>query len=203
MLAAVLSAVVAAGVSAASCAEVPEPAALYAFDPAQDMQLPELPTGCEATALATLLRMNGVEVTKTEVADAMPKGTDWVNCFWGDPYEPTGWACMPPCSVNVANGFLAGTGKAAAECRGAALADLPLPCAVWVTIGLGEPRFSGYERDGYRLFQNTHCMVLLGVGEDSVQVVDPLQGCVSYDRAAFERVYEELGAQAVCVRDFE
>ena len=47
---------------------------------AADMQLPELPTGCEATAIATLLRLNGVDASKTDIADVMPKSdTDFVH----------------------------------------------------------------------------------------------------------------------------
>ena len=89
--------------------------AKYVFDEKQDLQMPELPTGCEATALGTLLRMNGVNVTKFDVADAMPKsnGSDFVYSFWGNPYSATdGWACMAPCSVITANKFLKDAGKA-------------------------------------------------------------------------------------------
>lgn len=36
-------------------------------------QNPELPTGCEATATTMLLQWAGVQVNKSEVADALPK----------------------------------------------------------------------------------------------------------------------------------
>ena len=127
----------------------------YVFDEKQDLQMPELPTGCEATALGTLLRMNGVDVTKFDVADAMPKsdGSDFVYSFWGNPYSATdGWACMAPCSVITANKFLKNSNKVAVEYTGTNLTDLKFPSAVWVTMYLNDPLPSNYESNGYRLF---------------------------------------------------
>ncbi len=36
-------------------------------------QFPELPTGCEATALTMLLRYHGVNVSKKDIADTIPR----------------------------------------------------------------------------------------------------------------------------------
>lgn len=174
---------------------------VWEFDQAQDMQNPELPTGCEATALATLMRMSGYPVTKTEVADAMPKsdGDDFVNAFWGDPRSVHGWACMAPCSVSTANGFLGA--NAAIDLTGTALSDAPTPFAAWVTIDMEEPVRSGYEQDGFSLMRNPHCVVVTAVGDDAVAVVDPLRGCVEYPRMQVEHVYDAMGRQAVCIAD--
>jgi len=171
----------------------------YSFDESQDLQLPELPTGCEATALTTLLRMNGIDVTKFEVVDSMPKNYNgnFVYSFWGDPYSTTGWACMAPCSVNLANEFLENSDKEAIELTGTELSDLPLPSAVWVTINLGYPNFANIWQDGYPLFYNTHCMVVTEIIGDVVKVVDPLVGITEYEFDNFEYVYNTLGSQAV------
>ena len=176
--------------------------AKYVFDEKQDLQMPELPTGCEATALGTLLRMNGVNVTKFDVADAMPKsdGSDFVYSFWGNPYSATdGWACMAPCSVITANKFLKDTNKVAVEYTGTNLTDLKFPSAVWVTMYLNDPVPSNYESNGYRLFKNPHCVVVTRIELDSVYVIDPLVGEVAYPLERFNNVYEELGCQAVCI----
>lgn len=180
--------------------------AKYVFDEKQDLQMPELPTGCEATALGTLLRMNGVNVTKFDVADAMPKsdGSDFVYSFWGNPYSATdGWACMAPCSVITANKFLKDTDKVAVEYTGTDLTDLKFPSAVWVTMYLNDPVPSGYESNGYRLFRNPHCVVVERIELDSVYVIDPLVGEVAYPLERFNSAYKELGCQAVCIETEE
>lgn len=174
----------------------------YVFDEKQDLQMPELPTGCEATALGTLLRMNGVNVTKFDVANAMPKsdGSDFVYSFWGNPYSATdGWACMAPCSVITANKFLKNSNKIAVEYTGTDLMDLKFPSAVWVTMYLNDPLPSNYESNGYRLFRNPHCVVVERIELDSVYVIDPLVGEVAYPLERFNNVYKELGCQAVCI----
>lgn len=178
----------------------------YVFDEKQDLQMPELPTGCEATALGTLLRMNGVNVTKFDVADAMPKsdGSDFVYSFWGNPYSATdGWACMAPCSVITANQFLKNSNKVAVEYTGTDLTDLKFPSAVWVTMYLNDPLPSNYESNGYRLFRNPHCVVVTRIELDSVYVIDPLVGEVAYPLERFNIVYKELGCQAVCIETEE
>lgn len=178
----------------------------YVFDEKQDLQMPELPTGCEATALGTLLRMNGVNVTKFDVADAMPKsdGSDFVYSFWGNPYSATdGWACMAPCSVITANKFLKNSNKVAVEYTGTDLTDLKFPSAVWVTMYLNDPLPSNYESNGYRLFRNPHCVVVTRIELDSVYVIDPLVGEVAYPLERFNNVYKELGCQAVCIETEE
>ena len=180
--------------------------AKYVFDEKQDLQMPELPTGCEATALGTLLRMNGVNVTKFDVADAMPKsdGSDFVYSFWGNPYSATdGWACMAPCSVITANKFLKNSNKVAVEYTGTNLTDLKLPSVVWATMYLNDPKPSNYESNGYRLFRNPHCVVVARIELDSVYVIDPLVGEVAYPLERFNNVYKELGCQAVCIETEE
>lgn len=175
----------------------------WVLDYNQDMQLPELPTGCEATAASTLLRMSGVYVTKQEVADAMPKSdSDFVYAFLGDPYSYNGWACAPPCVVNTINGFCEFNEEyASVDMTGTPLAELPLPAAVWVSIDLLPPDAPVRVVDGYGLYRNSHCMVVRSVTDTGVDVIDPLGGDPIYDRAKFESVYDAMGRQAVYIAD--
>jgi uncharacterized protein YvpB len=175
----------------------------YVFDVEQDLQLPELPTGCEATALGTLLRMNGIYVTKIEVASAMPKSItgEFVHHFWGSPFQENGWACMAPCSVRTANLILDTTKKVAVEHTGMKLEHIPLPAAVWVTMYLEDPIPTKYESQGYKLFGNPHCVVVERIDDEYAYVVDPLVGRVEYPLSKFEEIYNALGSQSVCIED--
>lgn len=176
---------------------------VWVFNYGEDMQLPELPTGCEATAAATLLRMNGVPVTKTEMADALPKSdADFVNAFLGDPYSETGWTCSAPCITETINGFLESEEDlAAVELTGTALADLPTPCTVWVSIDLADVSEPVRTQDGYGLFRNPHCVTITAVGEAEVSCIDPLRGDTTYERSQFEKVFNAMGMQSVYVTD--
>lgn len=167
---------------------------------AADMQLPELPTGCEATAIATLLRLNGVDASKTDVADAMPKSdTDFVHSFLGDPYSENGGCCMAPCAVETMREFLIGRSLIGYETEGYDLADLPMPCVVWVTIDLAEPQGPLKAQGAYEMFYPSHCVTVLGINDDTVRTIDPLKGYAEYPRDKFEHVYSAVGKQAVYV----
>lgn len=171
---------------------------VFVFSHNQDMQLPELPTGCEATAVSTLLRMHGYPASKTDVADAMPKSSwDFVGCFWGDPYSETGGACMAPCAAATANGFITDESEAVAV-RGATLEEVELPACVWVTIDLAEPRPTRTQGD-YTCYTPSHCVTLTDVGEDEVSYFDPLSGIQKADRSLFEERFKQLGSQAVFI----
>ena len=172
------------------------------FNYQEDMQYPELPTGCEATAISTLLRMHGYDVSKTEVADAMPKSeTDFVNHFWGDPYSRHGGMCMAPCAAATANLFI-DDGAAAVAVKGPSLEELELegglPACVWVTIGLDEP-VALRSLDGYTCYTASHCVVLRKIEDGLAHCYDPLSGVVEYPLQTFRERYEQLGSQAVFI----
>lgn len=173
----------------------------WVFDYSEDMQLPELPTGCEATAAATLSRMQGAFVSKTQVADALPKSyDDFVYSFMGDPYSYIGWSCSARAITETLNVIFSSEEKfAAIELTGDDLDDLILPAAVWVTIDMENPGRPAYTDDGYMLFHNTHCVVITKIAYDEVSVIDPLRGDVVYGRYIFESVYNAMGKEAVYV----
>lgn len=173
----------------------------WVFNYSDDMQLPELPTGCEATAAATLSRMQGAFVSKTQVANALPKSyDDFVYSFMGDPYSYSGWSCSSRAITDTLNAIFSSEEKfAAIELTGDDLDELVLPAAVWVTIDMDDPGRPSYINDGYMLFHNTHCVVITKISYDGVSVIDPLRGEVVYGRYIFESVYNAMGREAVHV----
>lgn len=169
------------------------------FQESQDLQLPELPTGCEATATATMLRMHGVPVTKMQMAERMPRSdVDFVDHFMGDPAEYGGnWnACASPCAAWTANRFLECSGWAAFARKGESLDELPLPFVAWVTIDLCESHVTKRSGD-YVMAVNNHAVTVTRLTPLEVECVDPLVGVVTYDRQTFQARYELLGEQAV------
>lgn len=182
--------------------EVSDEPYVFTFNYQKDMQYPELPTGCEATAVSTLLRMNGYPASKTEVADAMPKSDwDFVDHFWGDPYKETGGACMAPCAAATANLFI-GDGAEAIAVKGSSLEEIELegglPACVWVTIDLEEP--TARKTIGrYTFYTPSHCVVLRKIEDGRAYCYDPLSGVIDYPLDLFKKRYEQLGSQAVCI----
>lgn len=58
-------------------------------------QNPELPTGCEITAVTMMLRYAGKDVNKIQLAREMPRSNDGNKGFVGDPFSVTGWWISP------------------------------------------------------------------------------------------------------------
>ena len=58
-------------------------------------QNPELPTGCEMTAVTMMLRYAGVNINKFQVAAETPRSSNGNYGFVGNPYSPSGWWVFP------------------------------------------------------------------------------------------------------------
>lgn len=188
---------IAATVLAIAINAVPVP---YSFDPAADLQYPELPTGCEATAGSILLRMNGYDVSKTEVADAMPKSTtDFVEHFNGDPYAygPYLQTCSGPCLEETLNGFIGDDARAVAI-KDMELDQIHTPFCAWVTMGLSESYVMA-SSNGYVAVSGNHCVCVISVTDEKILCIDPLKGLMEYRFDAFDRAYRLLGMQSVTV----
>lgn len=172
-----------------------------------DVRMPELPTGCEATSAATLLRMHGIDVSKTDVADAMSKGDNFVYEFWGDPYSEDGLAILSPGLGDVMSAFLPEYMRAVRRSgpESAPVSEEDLPCICYVTSGCEDPVPSGYslEADGveYPLLRNSCTVVVTAVDEGKVTVVDPETGLTEYPRDVFDRAWEANTRQVVSVAD--
>lgn len=69
-------------------------------------QNPELPTGCEITAVTMMLRYAGKNVNKIQLAREMPRSNDGNKGFVGDPFSVTGWWIFPTGVAPVVNHHL-------------------------------------------------------------------------------------------------
>lgn len=187
-------------------------------------QMPELPTGCEITALTMLLNYYGYDVDKNTMAtEYLPtssanlyydysgvlRGTNLNDYFIGDPTTSNGCVCGTGAIITAANNYLAdvnGT-MTAKDITGYSFDDLyelidnDIPIVVWITIGMAErSEPSGwYTEDGEYVdwSHSDHAGVLIGYTENTVTIADPISGEIEYERSAFESVYTSRGSHGV------
>lgn len=187
-------------------------------------QMPELPTGCEITALTMALNYYGYPVDKTVMAseylptasadryygsDGRLYGTDMNEYFIGDPFTEGGIICGTGAIVTAADSYLADQGSSmrALDVTGSSPEELyervsqGQPVVVWGTISMaGRAGTQGWytEAGGYVDWStNDHGAVLIGYTDTTVTIADPISGQVEYDRQQFEDVFESRGNQCV------
>lgn len=191
-------------------------------------QYPELPTGCEITAMTMVLNYYGYNVDKVTMAlDYMPKiqaefyrgedgrlmGPDLENFFVGDPTEETGYICGTGAIVTAANAYLTDVGSdmTAVAMKNAQpeelydLIDQGTPVVIWCTINMEdrEETDSWYREDGTYMewSTNDHGAVLIGYDEDTVTVADPIYSRITVSRVQFEKIFAERGGQCVILTE--
>lgn len=148
------------------------------------MQLPELPTGCEATSVAMMLNYAGVKVTKQEVADKMPYDPyDPAKGFVGDPYSWEGITIYPPAFEPMLKKYLGSfvdlSGKGLEDIR--ACIDADRPVVVWIDDGA----------------DFLHCVCVTGYDEGGLFFNDPLIGFMYLDNDYFSTLWKYLGNLAL------
>ena len=190
-------------------------------------QYPELPTGCEITAMTMVLNYYGYNVDKVTMAmDYMPKvqaefyrsedgrliGPDLENYFVGDPTEETGYICGTGAIVTAANAYLTDVGSdmTAVAMKNAQpeelydLIDQGTPVVIWCTINMEDRAETDgwYREDGTYMewSTNDHGAVLIGYDEDTVTVADPIYNRITVSRAQFEKIFAERGGQCVILQ---
>lgn len=189
------------------------------------LQNPELPNGCEITALTAVLNYYGMNVTKLEMADTyLPKqdfrivngqryGPNPALAYAGNPRDKnSGMYVLAAPIVKAAEAVIADkqanlqvkdmSGKSKNEIL--ELVHNGIPVVVWVTLDLSPPKYNkGWIYEGERVpkegFSNLHAVVLTGHMDSKVVVMNPLKGHVTYNEDQFFKSYQELGAQAVAV----
>lgn len=191
-------------------------------------QYPELPTGCEITAMTMVLNYYGYNVDKVTMAlDYMPKiqaefyrgedgrlmGPDLENFFVGDPTEETGYICGTGAIVTAANAYLTDVGSdmTAVAMKNAQpeelydLIDQGTPVVIWCTINMEDraETDSWYREDGTYMewSTNDHGAVLIGYDEDTITVADPIYSRITVSRVQFEKIFAERGGQCVILTE--
>lgn len=186
-------------------------------------QNPELPTGCEVTALATIMNyLNpNAHIDKVMLADSfMDKGNPGEvtpdEAFLGNPHNSRySFGANAPVLVNTANKYYKSVSEdqefTAYDMTGTDFNDLlkyvidGYPVMVWETINLKNTYIStSWTIDGKEVpwYSGFHCMVLIGFDYDKqiYYMADPLkEGITSYDMNTVEERYNELGKQAIVI----
>ncbi|WP_106496584.1 C39 family peptidase [Lentibacillus sp. Marseille-P4043] len=181
-------------------------------------QHPELPTGCEATALAMLLNWGGKQVDKFDVVAKLPKGEKvrlldgvWYGAnpnkqFVGDPYSDDGsfGVFEKPILVTIEK-FMPGKGIDLTGQNFNMLLDIVRsgkPVMAWTTIEQNKTFHSKTWNDDsgntIEWHRYEHAVVITGFNDDHVTVNDPYTGKEEhYDRTLFERNWASMGKRAV------
>ncbi len=193
------------------------------------LQNPELPNGCEITAMAAVLQHYGYEANHLVLSDDfLPKapfyrvngvlyGADPDVAFSGNPRDAHGWYAFAPPTALAANRYLESvngnhlakdiTGSSRDEIM--ALVESGKPVAIWVTrkLDLAQIGYSWLLDDNsgrvHEAFINLHCMVIHGFVGDELYVMDPLEGNMRYDKTQFFDAYDSLGQMAIVMEEAE
>ncbi|MGN1107231.1 MAG: C39 family peptidase [Huintestinicola sp.] len=195
------------------------------IDMANILQNPELPVGCEITALTILLRYYGFDAEKTDMArnylptswgnpqtiDGKLHKDSFFNYFIGDPFSK-GYGCFSPAIERAANAYISSHGggytvKNISGCHPDTLYEYLIagtPVLCWATDGMIEPEYyetwydnaTGEQLDWYL---NEHCFVLAGfnIANSTVTLNDPMKGIIDYNIDRFEVRFKQMHSQAI------
>ncbi|SDL92252.1 C39 family peptidase [Sediminibacillus halophilus] len=184
-------------------------------------QYPELPTGCESTALAMLLNWGGVDISKFEIVERLPKGSKVREIdgqavganpdfqFVGDPYSEEGsFGVFEGPILHTIDQIMPGravdlTGKSFQTILD--VIQTGKPVMAWTTINQQKTYHSiswvdeeGEQIDWYRY---EHAVVIVGFDEDHVIVNDPYTGQEEvYDRELFKENWRSMGRRSVTLK---
>lgn len=184
-------------------------------------QFPELPTGCEATALTILLKYYEVNVTKQEVANRLPKealsyykdqvkyGGDPNKGFVGNPYSKSSYGVFEKPILQVLNEYLP---NRADDLTGKTLGEIleyvkqGRPVMIWVTINMHNIVYrQSWKLETGELFKwpgNEHAVVITGYDANYIYLNDPYTGNErKYERQMVENRYNALGKRAVAISE--
>lgn len=179
------------------------------------LQNPELPTGCEITALTIVLNYLGYDVDKLTMADDfLDKGkvgeTSPYKAFVGNPRDENSCGAFAPVLVNSARKYLASkdsdmnvynvTGADYNEL--VEYVDQGHPVLVWETMWMAKPHDAAeWHVDGETIVwkSHEHAMVLIGYTPDTYIMADPLRGIYEYDKDVVEERYKDMGKHAIVI----
>ncbi len=182
-------------------------------------QKPEIPSGSEIAALATVFKYWGQSrISKVTLASRfLPKAEAGMaspySVYIGDPAAEESYGCYAPVIVNTANSYMSNKSikKICEDVSGSDRTTLleyvrnDIPVMIWVTKDL-LPSKKGptWTVDGvkYTWMEGEQCMVLIGYNttKNTVIVSDTLKGIVEYDADVFFARYEEQYQNACIIR---
>ncbi|BDZ30003.1 C39 family peptidase [Lactiplantibacillus sp. WILCCON 0030] len=150
-------------------------------------QLPELPTGCEITAVDMMLQYAGAKVNKNQLANEMPRSDDPNEGFVGDPHSEYGYGLyVYPRGLLTTVQRHAGS---AVDLTGISLTQLKAqitrghPVVVWVT-----------NIDGFA----SHALTVTGFEPMRIYFNDPWTGqAASLSNDAFNLAWQGNGSRAL------
>jgi uncharacterized protein YvpB len=186
------------------------------------LQLPQYPSGCEITAMTSVLNYYGYPVSKqTMVNKYLVKqwyfsgGLNFNQAFLGSITSYSSWGgCYEGPVQSAANRYLQNVGskKRAVIISGASPSklyeylDRKIPVVVWGTIWMGGSHlfYAGTSASGevLRWQSRSHTLVLTGYDKKRgiVYMADPLRGNVTYSMATFEYLYRFCGKRAIILQ---
>ncbi|MDU2197883.1 MAG: C39 family peptidase [Peptostreptococcaceae bacterium] len=173
-------------------------------------QYPELPLGCEATALTQLLNYKKVNVNKITIANEMtysPNKNPSLG-FVGSPFKNEKGvfqAIYPEALESLAKKYR----KSSANITGASVDTLEKeirkgnPLVVWATLNFTTPKM-GYWYEGTKdkiwVAKNLHVVAVTGVDHNYFYITDPAKGSYKVKKSTFKSIYEKVGKKALVVR---
>lgn len=182
-------------------------------------QYPQLPTGCEATALTMLLNYSGLMVSKQNVADALPKvslpyysqgkkvGSHPSQGFIGNPYSKHSYGVFAEPILKVIEHYLPGRSE---DLRGKSIDELleivkeGRPVMIWATMSMVNVSYTqSWQLQTGETFwwpNNEHALVIVGYDDKWIYMNDPQKGIErKFSRAVVNNRYYTLGKQAVAI----
>ncbi len=191
-------------------------------------QEPELPTGCEITALTMAMNYSGCNVDKYTMAteylpctpydleygeDGNLYGSSPEQYFIGDPTSAYGYVCGTTPIVTAANNYFkdAKSKLKAVDITGSTpqelyeLVNKGYPIVVWVTIGMVErsdiESWTATDGKQYDWCMDDHAADLIGYSADTVTIADPISGLVVYPKENFESVFTSRNNKCVVIKN--
>ncbi len=178
-------------------------------------QLPELPTGCEATAMTIAIDYMGFDLDKEDFAKKYMRYSvdDMAYGFMGDPFEEDGAGILPPALAESCNDYLESqhSDLQAFETTTYTFGELlsltakGYPVVIWVTTNYEPPEkgSTGSSRNGinYQWYANEHCVVIQGYNLDSGRIVlsDPGCGYIGQNLDEIRYLCESIGRYSVAI----
>lgn len=183
-------------------------------------QYPNLPNGCEVTALSMLISHEGINVRPEQLSDNFLKKSGLTNAnpdlaYIGNPRSNSrGYYAYARPIVECANSYFESIGARnyALDKTGMNILSLlhsvaisKKPVAVWYTTDGKSPEYSvnSYtDERGERVsfYKNLHCVVVHGLGKGMVYIADPIHGKKTVNFIEFAKIYYQMGQRAIVVK---